>query len=107
MEKPILQAYSAYRIMLTQLILNQPEQAKVTYKKLIADYPDGKDGHVIVEMTNAFWQEYQVSYNTGNACAKAVDFAASTDKPFINYIGSGHQGWQMKTYKPEDICPFK
>ncbi len=105
-EKPTLQAYSAYRIMLTQLILNQPDQGEATYKKLIVDYPDGKDGHVIVEMADAFWQEYQASHNMGNACAKAVAFA-NTQTPFWQYIGSSYMGFQMRTYHAEDVCPFK
>jgi tetratricopeptide (TPR) repeat protein len=105
-EKPILQAYSYYRIMLTQLMLGQPDPAENTYKKLTGDYKDGDDGDVIAKMAAAFWQEYQASGKMGNACAKAIAYAANHES-FLPYIGSDYNGSQMQKYKPEDICPFK
>ena len=106
-EKHILQAYTSYRIMLTQFMLGQPDQAEATYNKLLVDYKTQTDVSAVFDMTNDFWQEYQASKNIGSACAKAIAFAASTQKPMLSYIGSSYHGAQMQIYTAQDICPFK
>ena len=119
-EKPILQAYSYFRRMVTQLMMGQTSAAEATYKAMLTVYPLDADKKIIVaagsspevtgsgisKMANAFWQEYQASHNMGNACAKAVAFA-NTQTPFWQYIGSSYMGFQMRTYHAEDVCPFK
>lgn len=119
-EKPILQAYSYFRMMVTQLMMGQPSGAENTYKTMLMAYPLDADkkiivvagnspavtGSIISKMADAFWQEYQASHSMGNACKKAVAFA-NTQAPFWQYIGSSYMGFQMRTYHAEDVCPFK
>lgn len=109
-EKPILQAYASYRIMLAQILLDQQTEAENTYKNLIATYTkDSRDnyaGAVVADLATAFWNEYKASQNIKYACSEAIMYTERhTD--FLQYIGGGYHGWQMDTYEPKDICPFK
>ena len=105
-EKPILQAYATYRLMLAQLMMQQSDAATKTYNTLLATYSSDSPAYSVVQMATTFWDEYQKSQSIGNACAKAIKFV-NGDSRFLAYIGSGYHGWQMQTYKPEDVCPFK
>jgi tetratricopeptide (TPR) repeat protein len=108
-EKPTLQAYAYYRIMLAQLMLGKADLAESAYKELLSTYPTESNGPVITEMAAAFWQTYQASKNMRAACSRAIAFAYPKlpNKSFISYIGGGFQGFQMQTYEPKDVCPFK
>lgn len=108
-EKPILQAYASYRIMLTQILLGQQVEAENTYKNLIATYTadshDNSAGAVIADLATVFWNEYKASQNIKNACADAITYTERYTA-FLPYIGSDYHGWQMDKYEPIDICPF-
>jgi len=103
-EKPILQAYSLYRVMLTQLTLGKPDQAKTSYDKLLSTYPD-MPASSIAEMASAFWNEYQSSQSIDKACSKAIVYVQN-HAAFLAYIGTDYHGAQSQIYKPANICPF-
>lgn len=108
-ERPILSAYAAFRRMLVQLLTHQQTEAEKTYQDLLSTYLPGKPGYPIVEMSTAFWTEYQASQSIEKSCTKAVaDIQAQTDILGILSGGAKHsmQGIDYEG-KPEEVCPFK
>lgn len=107
-ERPILSAYSMYRIVLVYLVRNQPDEAKMAYDELIATFSSDNSVDAIVQLAIIFWKEFQTSGSLGSACSKAVDHII--DYPDILKIISGSKySFQDIDYlsKPEEICPFK
>jgi hypothetical protein len=105
-ERPLLGAYSSFRILLVHILMNNPDEAAVDYGAMLTAYPQDNPGHPFVEMATAFWDEYKASQNMAQACSKAIDYANS-HRSILTILGSGYHGWQSIDYKPEDVCPFK
>lgn len=105
-ERPILSAYSAFRIMLVHLLTNNPSEAEKTYQELLSTY-SGTPASPILNMAAAFWAEYQASQNISQACQKAV--ISIKDQKEVLGILSGKGSFQSFNYEysPEEVCPFK
>jgi len=111
-----LSAYARYRIMLIYVKRGWLPEAKVIYDNLQEQYALGKEGHVIAELANIFWNEYQNSNNLSSSCIKAIDFTNENVFEIFNYVGSVQteksydwtfHGWQKThNYTVNDICPF-
>ena len=105
-EKESLSAYARYRIMLLYLLQQDESQAQVVYNTLQRQYSYQQPGYSYAELATAFWTEYQLSRDMGQACAKAMDYAV-VHPEILKPLGSDYHGWQSDIYEPEDICPFK
>ena len=106
LEYPNLAAYARFRILLLHLLRGYLTEATTVYDTLLQKFPDGQPGHAFAEMAQAFWEEYQAGQDMGQACSKAIDYAAG-HPDILTYLGSDYHGWQSHIYKPEDVCPFK
>jgi hypothetical protein len=105
-ERPLLSAYASFRIILMNILVNEPEKAESQYQEMLKTYPQENAGYPFIEMATAFWTEYQSAQNMSNACEKAVAYA--TEHPnILTMLGSDYHGWQSLTYKPLDVCSFK
>lgn len=78
----------------------------MVYDTLQEKYPAGQPGYEFAAMAKDFWQEYQTSQNIGQACRKAIDYAAAHPE-ILGYLGDYYHGSQSKIYQPEDVCPVK
>jgi hypothetical protein len=105
-EYPHLAAYARFRIMLLHLRRGYLPEAQTVYDTLQARFPLGQPGHAFAELAQAFWEQYQASQDMGQACGKAIAYAAA-HADSLAYLGSWHHGFQSRTYQPEDVCPFK
>lgn len=106
LEYPHLAAYARFRILLLHLLRGYLPEAQTVYDTLQVKFPVGQPGHAFAETAQAFWEDYQASQDIGQACGKAVDYAAAHED-ILAYLGSYYHGWQSRIYKPEDVCPFK
>ena len=111
-EYPSLAAYARYRIMLLHTVQGYLPEAQIVYDTLQAKFPDGQTGHVYAEMASAFWNEYQVSGNISQACAKAIAYASLNPVEVLVYLGNSDYsivnfGDQSLEYTPKDICPYR
>jgi tetratricopeptide (TPR) repeat protein len=105
-EYPSLAAYARFRILLLHLLRGYLTEATTVYNTLLEKFPAGQPGHAFAEISQAFWEEYQVGQDMGLACRKAIDYAAA-HPDILDYLGSYYHGSQSHHYQPEDICPFK
>ncbi len=106
-----LAAYAYYRIMLLHSLQNSIPEAQIAYDTLQEEFPPGKVGHAYAKMAFSFWQEFQQSENLGQACDKAIEYAAAHPVEILAYLGNSdysdtYYGEQSLEYSPIDICPF-
>ena len=104
-EYPNLAAYAHFRMMLLHLVQSSIAESKSEYDALQAQFPNGSVGYAYAEMAIAFWNDYQETHDISLACREAIAYATLHQDEILTYI-SGY-GWQDRSYKPEDICPFK
>lgn len=109
-ERPHLAAYAQYRIMLLYIRQGMQTEAQEAYDILQKNFPNAKPGYIYTEMAAAFWAEYQSTSDIGQACSKAVMYAATHQSEILTYLGNTwenhYHGWQSLDYQPKDICPF-
>ncbi len=111
-EYPMLAAYARYRIMLLHTVRGYLSDAEIVYKTLQDKFPQGQVGHAYAEMATAFWDEFRLSKNLEQACAKAVEYATLHPVDVLSYLGNSEYstpyfGDQSLKYTPEDVCPFR
>lgn len=115
LEYPNLAAYARFRILLLHMLRGYLPEALTVYNTLQEKFPAGQPGHAYAEMAAAFWDEYQASQDIGQACGKAIEYAAANPVEILGYLGNNDYtdptypyvfGDQSLTYQPKDICPF-
>lgn len=102
-----LAAYAYYRMMILQVMLGDFDTAQATFDFLQENFPTGIAGNIYTELANAFWTEYQASFNLSLACNRAITFTTGHEEEVLFYIGSYIHGYQSLRYEPQDVCPFK
>jgi hypothetical protein len=107
-----LAAYSYYRIMLVDSLLNDNGAAQSAYDTLQARYPIDKQGHIYAGLATVFWQEYQSPQSIADACADAIQYAEEYKDSIFEYLGNlqnfaNTHGSQSHYYVTWDVCPFK
>ncbi len=102
-----LAAYAYYRMMNLQVMLGDLDTAQATYTSLQEKFPTGVAGNIYTELANAFWTEYQTSFDMSLACDSAIAFATGHEEEILFYIGSYIHGYQSLIYEPQDVCPFR
>jgi hypothetical protein len=106
LEKSTLSAYALFKIALTHLLLNQPDQAQSAFDRLFADYRPGEVGYPYAQLAQAF----QAAYPAGgipNGCAAARQFAVDHPQEILIPLGSAVFGYANPDYSPVDICPWE
>jgi hypothetical protein len=105
-ERPRLNAYALYRIMLLHVIQGDLSQAQLAYQSLQEGSPPDAAGNQYAQLATAFWTEYQATEDVAAACSQAVEYAAAHSGELLDPMGSGFYGMNQRDYVPEDICPF-
>ncbi len=106
-ERPRLEAYSRYRIMLLHVVQHHLPEAKIVYDTLQKKFPAGKPGRPYAEVASVFWNAYQTAQDLGVACGQASAYAQAQADDILKPLGSAYYGSPQPDYKPEDICPFE
>jgi hypothetical protein len=103
-ERPRLEAYARYRIMLLHIIQGHLPEATTVYNTLREKFPDGKVGHSYAELAEVFWQAYSENEDIDAACQSATDFASAHAEDILVRLGSDFYGWANRNYAAQDIC---
>jgi hypothetical protein len=106
-ERPKINAYGRYRIMLLHVVRGYLSDAQVVYESLLEKYPAGSSGGEYSELATVFWDAYQQSQDLVQACAQAAQYAASHENRILKPLSASYYGVYGFDYKPEDICPFE
>jgi hypothetical protein len=105
-----LAAYARFRIVLLHLLRGYLSEAETVYRTLQEKFPADQAGHAYAEMAAAFWEAYQSSQNIEQACAKAIEYAASHPEEILSYLGNSEInyffGAQSLKYTPQSVCPY-
>jgi hypothetical protein len=104
-ERPRLEAYARYRIMLLHVIREYMTEAKIVYDTLQEKFPSGSVGHPYAQLATIFWDEYNQANDVATACDAAVVFAADHEDEILRLLGFTF--YNLGNYEPTDICPFK
>ena len=102
-ERSQLAAYASFRLMLTNLLMNDLDEAEALHAAIMTNYMADSDTSDIAMLTDAFWMEYQTSNDLGSACLAAVAFADSHPDTILDIL---YYGYANPSYEATDICPF-
>ncbi len=113
-ERDNLAAYARFRILLLLSRRGMDGDAKVVYDTLLKKFPVGQAGHAYAQMATVFWSSYQAEHSLKQACAGAIEYAATHEAEILSYIGDikgdydhRYHGSQSHEYEPQDVCPFQ
>jgi hypothetical protein len=106
-ERPRINAYGRYRIMLLHAVQGFQSPAQVVLDTLQEKFPAGTVGHPYAELAAVFWMEYSGSGDVGLACDKSIAYAADHPRETLVFLGRSFYGSGQREYAPEDICPFR
>jgi len=102
-ERAQLSAFARWRLVLTYLLMDRPDDAQAAYDSLRRDYPDGS-GHDVARMAHTFWEAYQSSGRLSEACA-AVAARVESYNSVLDFFNRNY-GYANPYWEPEDLCPF-
>lgn len=105
-ERPRLEAYSRYRIMLLHAAQGNRDAALTTYETLLAMFPDGRAGHPYADLATAFWESFGQTEDVSAACDQATAYAASHEAEVLQPLGADFYGADADFIRLEDVCPF-
>jgi hypothetical protein len=107
-ERPVLEAYSRYRIVLVHAALENMSAAQTVHDTLLSKFPSGSLGHPYAKMAAVFWSEFTLNEDMSSACDKVVEYASANEDAIlvIGPLGPGFYGEQSFYYTPADLCPF-
>ncbi|NIM96422.1 MAG: hypothetical protein GTO18_22205 [Anaerolineales bacterium] len=106
-ERPNLEAYSRYRILLLHSMMGYMDAAEVVYDTLMEKFPGGSVGRIYAEMATVFYNMYLRNQSMSEACASVIELAAGHEDVIINPLSSDTYGQDGREYTLEDMCPFK
>lgn len=105
-ERPRLEAYSRYRILLVHAVQGNLSAAQVVYDTLQTKFPPGVIGYSYAEMATLFWDEFTRSEEMSSACEQVIEYVTTFSDEVLRPLGSGFYGEQGFYYEPADVCPF-
>ena len=105
-ERPRLEAYARFRMLLIELVLGRLDEAEDQVRILERDLDDQPSSSPFVELSLIAWQAYLESQDIGAACSLAIDYASSHPEEVLVPLGGAYYGWLNRDYEPDDICPF-
>lgn len=104
-ERPRLDAYSRYRIVLLHLLQGNMDPAQIVYDTLQEKFPANTVGHDYAQMAVAFWEDYLIHEDLTAACSMAIEFATTYWEIIVAPLGTGYYGLSYP-YHAEDVCPI-
>jgi hypothetical protein len=105
-ERPNLEAYARYRILLLHTLRNFLPDAEVVYTTLQTKFPAGTEGHEFAVLAKVFWEAFQFSGDLSAACSEAVRHAQTEGLTKSGVLGPFYYGEESLAYEPRDLCPF-
>jgi len=107
-ERSRLSAYARYRLVVLHVAEGNTPAAETAYDTLQRLYPTGTPGSKYAELAREFWEVYQVSGDIAQACARAVEFAASNSSDVLDPLGGDsyrpYYSWKLR---PDSVCPHR
>jgi hypothetical protein len=104
-ERPRLEAYARYRILLLHVLQGNMGAAETVYDTLITQFPPGTLGGQYAELATVFWEEYNLSGDMGSSCLMAIEYTAAHLDAILTPLGASF--YNQRSYLPEEICPFE
>jgi hypothetical protein len=102
LERPRLEAYSRYRIMVLHAQQGDVASAKTVLQSLQAKFsPDTP----YVQLAEIFWESYEHDGRYHLACEAASEIAMQRAEEILVPLGTAFYGPFGRDYEPEDICP--
>jgi hypothetical protein len=105
-ERPRLEAYGRFRILLIELLRGRLDRAEDQLRDLRGGFDQQSFAYPFVEMSEIAWQAYLDSEDMAPACSLVIDYVSSHAEEVLVPLGSTYYGWLNRDYEPEDICPF-
>lgn len=105
-EKVVLSAYALFKISVVHLILGEDDLSSITFDLLEKNHPSSTDGHIFVELSNAFRSGF-TNNGIAGGCEAAQEFAADFSEGILLPLGSATYGYANPDYLPADICPWE
>ena len=105
-ERPRLEAYARYRIVLLHTVQGNFAAAQTVYETLQMKFQPDAVGYPYAELAAAFWNEFILTEDISSACRKAIDYAGAHEEDLLGPLGPGFYGVQGFYYSAEDLCPF-
>lgn len=105
-ERPRLNSYGRYRILLLHLVQGNQAAAKIVYDTLQEEFDRPVEGSEYAYLARLVWEEYSASADLGAACAEAIAFAREEPEVVLSPLGRSFYGIGQREYEPADICPF-
>jgi len=106
-ERPRLNAYGRYRILLLHAVQGKDQSAEIVYATLQEKFQEGNPGYPYAALAEAFWQGFQASGEITAGCELARSFAKEHAEEVLTPLGSSIYGFFYEDYAPADICPFE
>ena len=106
-ERPRLNAYGRYRILLVHAVQGTTDAVDVVYRSLKEKIQPGSAGYPYVSLADAFWEGLQTGGTVAAGCERARAYAAEHSEEVLVPLGSSMYGYFYDDYAPEDICPFE
>lgn len=103
-------AYARFRMMVTEVLLGNNEQAATTFKDLWASHPVGDPGNPYAQLASVFIEDFELSQSVGRGCQAVLEHAQkhrNDDLDVLRPLGYSTYGETFMTYGLEDICPYK
>jgi len=101
-ETPSLRSYALFRELIAQAFSGDPALL-TTYQQIAQNFPGVEPSTVYVEMSRAFWDNFQTNANLTTACSAALAVVSTRPEAveLLNLYGS-----RSPRYEPADLCPF-
>ncbi len=105
-ERPRLNAYGRYRILLLHAAQGGRDAATIVYRTLKEKVRPGTPGFPYVLLADAFWEGLQSGGSVATGCERARTYAAEHPDEVLVPLGSSVYGFLYEDYTPSDMCPF-
>lgn len=106
-ERPRLEAYARYRLLLTYAATRNVSAAQKVIDALQEKFPPGAVGDLYAAMAARFWLSYQSEANLALACTAAVEYAAGNQAIVLAPLSGARYGNANREYELADVCPLK
>jgi hypothetical protein len=104
-ERPALEAYARYRLLLYWLAGGWLNDAQIVYDTLIERFPTESPGFPYAEMATLLWDEYQQTGDVSTACVPVVSYVDLRPE-VLDPLENSHTSLQNHRYESIDVCPF-
>lgn len=100
-ERQLLGAYAHFRRIVLNVRLGQIETASELFQQAVLDYAGNPETAAYVEMAGAYWDTFQSTQSTLDACLAARSFASAHSGQVLDPL---YFGYANPSYTAPDIC---